>query len=418
MVSIFCFFGNLMLGLRDDKLEDRSALVFTPPAIPEGKNAFESLRKNSAFQNLNQDYEIFSKSPNQTKQDFINNHAEAYQTIHEIIASDQVVLGNEYHFERPRIFDLIRLEARHLSQQENYDQALKIMIDLDHYLTRMIRCDHTRPIGNYTYECTSNARLKAQIISRVTNKNILRAVIDFPNREDDWRNLAKMNILYRSADFEKSLKSSLKGDYYCNYFSDTATHLRFSNGLFLKKNRALNAQRELALNCISLTKHKSGVEFEDDFRRQYLSIVDSTDKALFKSLLRLNLNGEMASFDWVVNTIQMNTLFHGMTLDAEIKIIAALRLYELEAGKIPENLERLSPGYMTEIPLNPINLKPFIYSAKCRQIHGLDARAFGTSLSLFLRLEWEPPPSASTSPSSPKPSAKIPLSSLPQKSSP
>lgn len=411
MVSLFCFFGNLILGLRDDKLEDRSALVYTPPVIPAGKNAFESLRKNPDFHNLNQDYDNVSKFTNQIKQAFIHQHAEAYKVMHDIIASDQVILVDAYRFQNPRIFDLIRLEAELLCLQEKSDQALRLMLNLQKYLTRLIRCDHNRSCYNYTEEGCKNARFMARILSRATDQILIREVITAHHRDEDWRQLHRQNILCQNAEFEKSLTSALKGDYCCPYFGDIPSHLTYCNGLFLKKNRTLNAQREQALILLHFSQIPSAVEHQKEYVNYLSQFTDSLARYLLNSLRRLNWNGAQACTDWYCSLAMLNA-FQARTMDMEVEIMAALRLHELDKGKLPDNLESLVPDYLHEVHLNPINLNPFLYSAQHRQVYGLDGRVIGLSLGLNLRLDWD------QFPSTPKPSTKPAPSTTPQKSSP
>jgi hypothetical protein len=43
------------------------------------------------------------------------------------------------------------------------------------------------------------------------------------------------------------------------------------------------------------------------------------------------------------------------------RLFLALRCYELERGGLPEKLDGLAPGYLSEIPLDPYTDAPFVY---------------------------------------------------------
>jgi hypothetical protein len=405
IILTICFFGNLLLALRDEPLKERSALAYAAPLIPAEKNAFSRVKNHAAFVNLNSELDSFSKSRvARSPQEFLNQKSEAYQILHEILANQQIIIGSD----SPEIFKIIRFEASHLEQQGNYEEALKLMIDLDQYLSRMMNYQHSK-IYTLESECQLNAQLMSKTLSKSIDVKLISKIINIKRTEEDWINLHLNTIKRNNQEFERSLEKAMNNDYDNKYFWCIDPKFRICNGIFLKKNKTLNLQIDYATDLINLAKTKKGYLSEMLYIQQYTQHLDSLPYKTFNSLRKLNANGFMATNEWYLDQLMSSTL-KARTTDQELKIIAALRLHELELGRLPEKLEDLVPAYLPEVPLNPINGQAFIYSAKERRIYGIDARCtqsvIGTSLGL------------GEAPASSTPSAKSPVSSAPPQPAP
>ena len=60
----------------------------------------------------------------------------------------------------------------------------------------------------------------------------------------------------------------------------------------------------------------------------------------------------------------LNELFNARSSQAMLKIGLALKIYKCEHGKYPASLQELVPAILPEIPVDPLDGKPFGYSVK------------------------------------------------------
>lgn len=63
-------------------------------------------------------------------------------------------------------------------------------------------------------------------------------------------------------------------------------------------------------------------------------------------------------------SINLSALFSARSLQKMLKIGLALKIYKCEHGKYPASLQELAPAILPEIPVDPLDGKPFGYSVK------------------------------------------------------
>lgn len=63
-------------------------------------------------------------------------------------------------------------------------------------------------------------------------------------------------------------------------------------------------------------------------------------------------------------SINLSALFSARSLQKMLKIGLALKIYKCEHGKYPASLQELVPAILPEIPVDPIDGKPFGYKVK------------------------------------------------------
>jgi hypothetical protein len=60
-------------------------------------------------------------------------------------------------------------------------------------------------------------------------------------------------------------------------------------------------------------------------------------------------------------------------------LVVALRSFEIRHGRLPASLDELVPDFLTEIPVSPIDGRPFRYTPAKRLVHSTDDISLGDS---------------------------------------
>ena len=405
----------LALGLiyiKDDKLEDRSDLALVLPPSDPKDNILPKLESSTAIDPLIRDSDrqkLFSKL---SREDFLlkaqpifDKHAAAMTELRALIKP------GAYFRNAPKpgasaastylpALGVVREAANVIAEHANLltasskpEEALVLISEGEAWVKAST--SQTNSLIHYLVCIAISGILngsKAKAIATCSNREILKKIASGPDSDQVWRD---------------GLRQAYRGE--CRFFEALLTEVQnkpstelpkvfdyLPKRLVLKTNQTLNLEADLMRQLLLVCDAK-------DYAAMRL-VIDESDKKLIASA-----GGNGVSFFFYPNLMgrvylkMMHPALGGISMkstiaiakDRQVRILAALRLYELDSGHLPTTLDELVPRYLDAVPLDPGDSKPLRYLPAKRAVYSInrngDLKDDGgdPKNDTVLRLDWD-----------------------------
>ncbi|MEN9359393.1 MAG: hypothetical protein RL095_928 [Verrucomicrobiota bacterium] len=415
-LSAFLFF-LLALGiiyLKDEPLQDRSDLALKLPPSDPKDNILPKLESSAAILALCQDKERNSLSSKLSREDtlikvkpILEKHAVA------MVELDSLLKTGAYFRSIPKpgasavstympALGITREVTNSLVQRANVliasgkpEEALVLIAEGEAWINNSTA--QTNSLIHYLVCVAIGGILnasKAKAIAACSDREILRKITSAPDRDQLWRD---------------GLRQGYQGE--CLFFEDLLTEVQnkpssqtelpkafdfIPKRLVIKPNQTLNLETDLMRQLLPVCDAKdftSAKAISVTFYEQIQRVAGEKGVMFF---VRPNLGGRIF-FKMMLpalENIAMKT-FITIAKDRQIRTLAALRLYELDKGRLPEKLEELVPAYLDAVPLDPADSKPMRYLPLKRAVYSINRHGDlsddggDPSKDTVMRLDWD-----------------------------